>query len=1082
MNFSLPEFALKRPVTVVMISLSFLGLGFIAWNRMPLNFLPKVDRPFIGVFIAYPGASPAQVEQQIAIPVEGELRTIPGLRRIRTTSTTSGCDVGLLFNLDMDMTVATAEVRDRLERLKLVLPEEADKMLIQRFSSGSIPVMAFGMFKGGDQEQFAHLMRTVAEPRFSRLEGVAKVEILSPVQPKEVLIEFSQDTLRGLNLNLAQVIQSLRESSINLSVGNLVDGDRKYYARLMGEYRRIEDIADMVVTPGGLRLRDVATVNYRAREEEQYVALDGAGGVVVLIIKESEANTVSTCKNVHEELKKFLEEPAFKGTEHHVFFDQSDLINRALNNLFAQGFYGAVMAIGVLFFFLHKLLPTVIVSFSIPSSLMVAIVFMFFTGMSLNIVTMVSMIVAVGMLVDNAIVVTENIIRHRQLGMPMRQAVVQGASEVGLAIVASTATTAVVFVPMYFMEVGRMSVFMQQLGGPLIVSLTGSLVVALTLIPLVMSRMKVSDSHNMFQAMADGWFSRDAGAGSDPGGSGRRRLPIMRGVVAFLGALHPVQWIISMYSTSLRFALRQRLLFLVILGGCLWVTYAYPWQHVGMREMPKLDTREVRIDIELDQNFDLAMARGLFTDLEAEINKYREDLAIKKILTLHGATSGFIEVYLYTEDDGPIGENPPYRTEEVMQILSQKIPQRTPGAELTFSMADAGKSESGADVSLLLRGDEDNVLAQYAERLKKVLSVRKNFSDVNTDVERSKQEMQIKIDPSLAQQAGVSAMAVAQTVDAALRGARMPYMKQGRREIPVWAQFREEDRKSQANLDNVMVPGITGRLVPLQELTSYDKARSASAIRRVNGKNLVTVTAKTNTKNLTEVKAELRAAVDYLELPTGYSADFGDELEDLEDSIFNFTTSLAMATILVYIVMAALFESLLLPMSIMTTVPISLAGAVWALWYMGNQFDQITLIGCILMVGVIVNNGIVIVDYINQIYRTTGDRTGAVVRAGVDRFRPVMMTALTTILGLVPLAMAKTGGASTFAGLGQALVGGLTVGTVLTLFIVPIFFTFFDDLHIWSRNFFGNLLGRRIIPASAAAEPPPPDEAAPEQT
>ena len=231
-NLSLPAFSQRRPVTVIMVTISTLCLGIIAWNRMPLNFLPRVDRPFIGVFIAYPGASPAQVEQQIAIPAEGELRTIPGVRRIRSTSTANGCDIGILFTLDTDMAAATADVRDRLERLKLILPAEADKMLIQRFSSGSIPVIALGMFREGDQDQFVHLMRTVVQPRLSRLEGVAKVEILSPIQPREVLIEFDQHTLQSMNLNIAQLVQIIRESSISVSLGTLQDGPQKVYARL----------------------------------------------------------------------------------------------------------------------------------------------------------------------------------------------------------------------------------------------------------------------------------------------------------------------------------------------------------------------------------------------------------------------------------------------------------------------------------------------------------------------------------------------------------------------------------------------------------------------------------------------------------------------------------------------------------------------------------------------------------------------------------------------------------------------------------------------------------------------------------
>jgi HAE1 family hydrophobic/amphiphilic exporter-1 len=486
-------------------------------------------------------------------------------------------------------------------------------------------------------------------------------------------------------------------------------------------------------------------------------------------------------------------------------------------------------------------------------------------------------------------------------------------------------------------------------------------------------------------------------------------------------------------------------------------------QGTGMREMPKLDMREVRVDVALDQNFDLASATKLFRQVEETINGLREPLGVKKVLSMNSPTDGFFDVYLFTEDDDPKWFTPPYTTEQVMQILSEKIPTRTPGAEFRLSMGDIGDNDNRSDITLFVRGDERGTLEDYAERLKKILQDTNPFvADVVADVEKSKQEMQIKIDQPLAQQAGVSPLILAQTVDAALRGARMPYMKQGRREIPVWAQFREEDRKSQANLDNVMVPGLTGKLVPLQDLTDYSKVRSATAIKRVNGKNVIMLSAKLNTKNLSLFKEEAKRSVALLDLPPGYNVDFGDELEDLESNIFNFTSSLMMAIILVYIVMAALFESLLLPMSIMTSVPLALGGAVWMIYFMDNQFDQITLIGCIIMVGVIVKNGIVVVDYTSQLYSKSGDRTDAVLRAGRDRFRPVIMTALTTILGLVPLALAKTGGASTFSGLGQAWIGGLTVGTVLTLFVVPVFFTIFDDIHLWARSFFGNLLGRRV--------------------
>ncbi len=1041
-----------------MISISLLALGAIAAYKMPLKFLPKVDRPVIGLHIPYPGGTPAQVEQQIAIPVEGEMRTIPGLRRLRTTSDGNGCRVFMLFNLDVDMTLATAEVRDRIERLKLVLPDEADRIMLQRFSSGSIPVMAFGLFSDEDAEEYAHRVRTIIEPRIRRIDGVANVDVLSPVAQREVLVEFDQDTLKSLNLDLAQVISTLQRSSFNLSVGELADGDKKYLVRTLGEYRRIEEIERIVIGPHGLQLSDVAEVTFSHRtDQDQHVSLDGKDGVVLLVIKESEANTVETCRAVHREIEEILALPTFRSTIMKLFFDQSDLITRALNNLLKEGVYGGAMALVVLFVFLHRVRPTVIVALTIPTSLVIALVFMFFIGMSLNLVTMVSMIISVGMLVDNSIVVVENIIRRRQLGEDRFSSAEHGAMEVGMAILAATTTTWVVFVPMYYLETGRMSVFMQQLGGPLIVALGGSLVIALTAIPLAMSRMQDRGHHNVFHMVED-WMQRKR-----PGSASRGQH-----VVARLGRMRVVQTVIDAYARLLDLSLRWRLASFALLGLLVWLTLAVPVRLVGMRDLPKLDTREVAIEIDLEQNFDMAMARALFTDLESQIEQHREYLGVKNILSFHGQGGGQIEVYLYTEDDDPKWSDPDVDTEEALAFLQEQLPKRLPGAEVQAFIADAGESGTARGVSLEMRGDDSQLLERYALRFKKVLERIPDLYDVSTDIEQKREEMQLRIDEPLADQAGVSPMVLAQTVDAALRGARLPFLKQGGREIPVWAQFREEDRKSRANLDNVMIMGQTGKLMPLNLLVDYLREPTPAAIQRLDGKNVIEISAKTRTEDLTAVRGHLQRAVDAFYLPLGYSINYGQEIEELGENMFQFWITLMMAVILIFLVMSALFESLLLPLAILSSVPLALGGSMWMMFFTGTQLDTFTLIGNILMVGIIVNNGIVIVDHINQLRKRMPERNAAIVQAGLDRFRPVMMTAITTILGLVPLATATTGGAATFAGLGRSLIGGLTAGTLLTLFVVPLFFTVLDDLQKWCVNFFGGLISMgRGIPAGS---------------
>jgi HAE1 family hydrophobic/amphiphilic exporter-1 len=1050
MNYSLPAFAIRRPVTSTMLTASMVLLGVIAAYRMPLEFLPEVEPSFLGVLIPYPGATPAQVEQQIAVPVEGEFRTVPGLESVRTISDSNGCFVSMLFTPDTDMGLAAAEIRDRIERLKLILPDDVDQIQIQRFNSQAIPVMAFGLFTPGGDAAFVDMLRRTMEPRLRRIDGVADVELRSSSPEKEVVIEFEQDYLRSLNLGLFDVIVALRESSLNVSVGQLDDGRSESIVRVVGDYERLEQLGDLVITPAGKRLRDIADIRYTTRDDILHVSLDSQGGALVLITKESEANAVSTCRKVREEMDKILATEDFEGVGQKVFFDQSEYITSALQNLFKEGVYGGAMALIVLFVFLHRIVPTIAVALMIPTSLVFALVFMFFAGFTLNMITMVSLIIVVGMLVDNAIVVVENIIRHRGLGMGAEESARRGAEEVGLAILASTTTTWVVFVPMYYMDTGSMSVFMRQLGLPLIVALGGSLLLALTVVPLAMSHIGARDPFDFLRRLGD----------RPPGG--------VKGFVGWIGRIHVVEQILRVYRGTLRIALGHRLGVLILLGVMAALTYYMPFKHVGMRGMPKLDTREVAINVQFDQSYDMERASRLFTALQGQIDKRREELGIKNIMTFYSATEGNMNLYLYNEDDGPVGENPPYTTDEVREIITALLGKRLPGAEVDYMVTDTGNSGEGGAVRMNLHGDDRETLETYAKAFQERLERLPAVSDVKTDLEHERNEIQIRIDGPLAEQYGINAQAIALTADAAMRGARLPYMKQGIREIPVWAQFREADRKSRANLDKVTIMGNTGTLVPLNRLVTFSKRQTAASIHRYNGKNVIRLTANADSEDLGGVRRDLATAINDFPLPPGYYIDFGDSLREVGENMANFTSTMIMAVILIYLVMSALFESVFLPMSIMTTVPLALAGAVWMLYATESQFDSVTLIGCILMAGVIVNNGIVIVDHINTVRQTEPDLVSAIVHAGADRFRPVMMTALTTILGLVPLAFLTTGSAATFAGLGRALIGGLTAGTVLTLVIVPVFYSLIDEFQGWSLRFFGGF--KRPAPDAIVAE------------
>lgn len=1049
---------------ILMVAASVVCFGVIAWVKMPLKFLPDIDFPYIVCYVPYPGATPEQVEKEIAIPTEGEFRTIPDLKRIVTRSDDSGCRVVMLFNNGTDMSSAAAEVRDRIERLKLVLPDEVERIMLFKHNSNTLPVMGFLLHRGGDEEQFVHLIRTVIKPRIERLDGVAEVQLHTSINEPLVLVEFDQDRLRNHGVSLYDVVERLSAANLNFSVGKMEDGSRKYYVRVTNEFTRTEDIAQLVISASGLRLKDVANVGFRKREMEQYYDIDGEGGGFLLIRKESEANTVATCQAVHAEIARLKKDPRFEGMEEYLFFDQSELILTALNGLIKAGKLGGLLAFTVLFLFLLRVRHTLIVALAIPLSLVTAVAVMYFLGMSLNVVTMISLIVAVGMLVDNAIVVLENIYRYYQMGAAPMEGARRGASEVGTAIVASTLTTMVVFIPVIYMDDGELAVQMKQFAIPLGTALAASLLVALTLIPLATSYLK--ERHHLFLYKI--WVRFKVSRGWD------RPPPEPRSRWGKLLRVHPFTWVTLAYGRCLEMVMHRRLATMVLLCLVLILTYLLPWKYVGVRQMPTLDLRQINLGVELDQNIDIKQAGETFDQIKDAIGRAGEDLDIKSVFTWYGVTGGEMEIYLMEPDDYPPRTEPKYSTEQAFSILSEKLPKLLPGVELDLYVPESGQDQEKAQtVAVRLRGGDAMRLAEIAEEFRRRMKTIPSLSDPELSTQRPRQEVQLAIDEERAQQAGISPAVIARTVDMALRGNRLPYFKQAGREFPMWAQFQEENRKSRDNLDNVAVLGLNGSLVPLNQLVEYARAASPSTIHRVDGKNVVTVSARTTSKDLSAVRRDLDRVIASFELPLGYSIDLGDNFREIAKSMDNFWTSLFLGIILIYIVMSALFESLLLPVSIMMSVLLAFIGAYWALYLTGTPLDTIGMIGCILMVGVVVNNGIVIVDHINFLRNEGRDRLSAVLQAGRDRFRPVMMTALTTVLGCVPLALTPKAGTSiSFVSLGRALIGGLITGTVLTLIIVPLLYTIIDDLREWSRRYVAGLFnlratGKASLPRSA---------------
>ncbi len=1049
MKFSLPAIAIRRPISVLMLLITFVGLGVIAWQRLPLEFLPKLDFPFIICTIPYPGSTPEQVEKEIAIPAEGEFRTISQLKRIVTSSNSNMCTIRMIFGFDADMDIAAMEVRDRMERLKLELPESVDRLFLQRWSSDTLPIMVLSLSSDMNYDDFSYLVRTVAKSRLLRVDGAADVQIFGKPE-KEVLIQLDQNLLKQRNVSLYQLITTLQQSSLNVAVGDLSDGALRYYVRVLDELRTPEQLRELVVGPNSLRLKDVAEVGYSSREEDADYDIDGKKGLVLFIRKESEANTVAVCTALQHELDAMLQEPSFKGTNSFIIFDQSKMITSALSALVDAGKSGALLAIGVLFLFLMRIRPTLLVALAIPTSVVAALAVMFFAGISLNIITMLSLIVALGMLVDNSIVVIENIYRYNQLGLGPVESAIRGADEVGMAITASTLTTIVVFVSIMYMDAGELSSYMQQFGIPITVALIASLFVALTMIPLAASHMpelRPGQHHPLHERLAV-WARIAMGA---PGAA----------CFQVIDRLHPIKAFIDGYEACMAWVLRWRMAAVLLTAILMLVTAVIPLQSMHVKGTPEPDQRQVNINLTFDQNFDLDMSRNVVEQIKEIVNAKKDKLGIKNVFANYWTRGAAVMLFLVQEEDLPEGQKVPYSTREVRDIMWQSMPQFMPGIEVKFEIAQAGEGEKG--IVIRLRGDDSSVLADYAETLKKLLvATVPDLEEVHTGQERAAQEIQLRIDETLAAQAGVSPYIIARTVDFALRGTQLPYLKQGGREVPLWAQFREQDRKSKANLDNVGILTERAGLVPLGRLVDYTHAITPQTITRENGKNVTSVTAMVRSNKLSKVAEDIKTVTAQFQMPQGYTVEMGDTIQELDTDMSNFMMSMILSCVLIYIVMAALFESYLLPLSILFSIPLAGVGVAWTMYLTDTPMDGIALIGTVLMGGIIVNNGIVIVDHINQLRKQGLSRSDAVVQAGRDRFRPVMMTALTTILGCVPVAIGSTmGSALAFNSLGLALIGGLSAGTLLTLVIVPLAYTLIDDLSDWSMNFLANVAGMK---------------------
>lgn len=1051
----LPRFALDRRITVLVLLATVLVVGLVATIAIPLELIPSgFTPPFLSVSVPWQDAPAPEVLEKVLLPLEEELSSVRGLDTISSFATTGFGRIALRFKHGTDMDVAYREVRDRVQRARPFLPDDADRVFLRKDSASNIPVSVLGILIDPGVGDAYDLIQTEVVPRLERIDGVAAVESDGLID-KEVLIEIDRERAEAAGLDIYQLAQQLGADNFSLASGEVTSGGKEMLLRSVARYDSIEELERRLVAPS-VRLADVATIRYEQPEQEFRVRVNSKPAIALEVLKEGDANTLATSRAVARTVEEMRENPRLSGLQIELIMDQGDMIMESLDTLLDSGKLGGVMAAAVLLFFLRRVRLTLIIALSIPLSILLALTVMYFAGETLNILTLLGLMICVGMLVDNSVVVAENIFRLHREGLSRRDAVVRGAAEIGLAVVMATLTTVAVFLPVSLVD-GEGQFFLLRLSLPISVSLLASLFVALVFVPL--SVYLTLPSRNGGAVAARGRLGRSVDAVHD-----RANAVLRVGYEATFGRLN------RSYERLLAVFLRRRLdlalgvLAVVVLSGAMFATDQVKFVEQDENEQPGFN-----LWIELPESTSFEEAEAWFLEIEEVLAAKQEELGLEGYFFFHRSTYGQVQGWFHSPPRTDL--TPREVTERVVAALPEK-----PGVVIETGMEDE-TGEAGTNVHVFtLNGEDPDQLERTAEELEELfVAVPGVLGLQGSGRETAPNELALVIDRDRAQRQQVNPEAIAGVVGYALRGQQLPRFHRDGREIDVRVRFEEEDREQLSQLGSFAVPTATGELVSLASLTDTEVLQSAEVIRRLDKQLARTITLELEEGEEDAARQRLIARAAGIDLPEGVSFGGGGELPGMDEDAAALLWALGVSVLFIYLLMGFLFESFILPLSIMTTIPLAFIGVVWSHVAAGRHIDMLGIIGLVLLVGVVVNNGIVLIDYANRLRKAGHGRTEALLLASSRRFRPIMMTALTTIFGMIPLAVGQPSSIGlSYKSFGLTLIGGLGAATLLTMLVVPIAYTVFEDLRILLVGAVRRRRQTADAPAAGAAGAPEP--------
>ncbi|TFJ92225.1 efflux RND transporter permease subunit [Lentibacillus salicampi] len=1004
--------SVKRPVGVIMIVLAIIALGTVSLRNLNVDLFPKIDLPIAVVATSYQDAAPQEVENLISRPIESSVSSVEGIQTVQSQSQAGSSLVLMMFNNGTDLDQALLNVRESVDQVKGALPDGAGDPNIMRFSPDQLPVMWVGL-TGDKAAQLTEVADDQIVPYFERQSGVASVTV-EGAKEREIQIVLDKAKMQQYGVTAQTITQSLNSSNQSASVGTVEKGNKDLQLRVTGEFESIDDIKQTLVqteSDGTVHVDELGEVNDTHKESSGETLVNGESAVVLSIMKKTDANTVEVADNINESMADIEEElPA--DVQSDVIIDTSEYIKMSISSVVQNILIGGIISFLILLLFLKSIRATIVIGLSIPIAIISTFTLMYFTGETLNVLSLGGLALGLGMMVDSSIVILEHIYTYRQRGYSLVQSAIKGASELAPAVIASTTTTLVVFLPMVFVD-GIASDMFTPLALAVSFSLIASLIAAVTLVPMLSSKLLAKATQESGRRY---WFNRLL----DRVNNGYRAV---------------LKWVLGHRKTTVFGTI-------AIIAGSLALI-----PMIGASFIPSSDQGQLQVTVETEPGSSLAHTQEVTEQVSEKLEAY-DDVMEMNYLNVGGGGAGMGmgssgNQATYMLELIPASERS-VSTNDVVKDISDDMAS-VAGAEISVMATDSATG-TGDPIQISLKGPEHDVLRELAGEVTGAISEVKGVHNATSSAEEGVPQMSIEVDSEKAAMYGLTEQQITNQIQLQFTGQTAAQYREEGDEMDVTLMYPEDERSTISDVEGMTIQSESGAAVPLESLVTLEQIQGPVTLQRENQQPQVNVTSEIIDRDLGSIMGDVEQRLEQLNMPEGYSYEIGGQAQDMTDSFTDLSIALVFSIFLVYVVMAIQFENFLFPFIIMFSLPATIVGVLFGLFVTGLPLSIPAFIGIIMLAGIVVNNSIVLVDYINIVRRNGKARYEAILEAGPSRLRPILMTTLTTILAMVPLGLALGEGAEMQQPLAVTIIFGLTISSIFTLLLIPVVYTLFDDL------------------------------------